>query len=68
MYTNGLSEEILGQLMKNKRHDLVITSKLYYPAKDKPSINDMGLSHKHMVRSLDGSLKRLQTDYIAYIG
>lgn len=66
MYANGRSEEILGNLIKGKRDELVITSKVYYPASENPHVNGQGLSRKHIMTSIDGSLRRLQTDYIDF--
>lgn len=66
MYANGRSEEILGKLMKGKRDELVITSKIYYPASEAPDINGQGLSRKHIMTGVEKSLRRLQTDYIDF--
>jgi len=64
MYSRGTSEEIVGQALKEwvPRHQAVITTKLYNPMSDDP--NDRGLSRKHIFEAVDGSLKRLRTDYI----
>jgi aryl-alcohol dehydrogenase-like predicted oxidoreductase len=63
MYSLGASEEVVGRLLKPlPRHKLVIASKLFNPMSDDP--NDRGLSRKHVLDSIDGSLKRLGTDYI----
>jgi aryl-alcohol dehydrogenase-like predicted oxidoreductase len=63
VYTRGVSEEITGRwLKKQKRDELIIATKVRFPMGDKP--NDVGLSRKHIMAGIEGSLKRLQTDYI----
>ncbi|CDP50004.1 aldo/keto reductase [Paradevosia shaoguanensis] len=64
MYSLGASEEIVGRavLARLPRHKAVIATKLYNPMSDDP--NDRGLSRKHIFEAVDGSLKRLGTDYI----
>ncbi|WP_127753852.1 aldo/keto reductase [Devosia sp. 1566] len=63
MYSLGASEEVLGRaLADHPRHKLVLASKLYNPMSQDP--NDRGLSRKHIFESVDGSLRRLGTDYI----
>lgn len=64
MYSVGASEMVLGQAVKDfaKRDDLVIATKVYNPMG--PGPNDKGLSRKHILKSCDDSLRRLQTDYI----
>ncbi len=65
MYSYGASEEILGRAMSNlgiPRDRLVIATKVFQPMSDDP--NDKGLSRKHILRSIDASLKRLGTDYV----
>lgn len=63
MYSRGESETVIGSLLKDlPRHKLVIASKLYNPMSDDP--NDRGLSRKHVFEAIDGSLKRLGTDYL----
>lgn len=66
MYSHGRSEEILGKLMKGQREELVITSKVFFPTSKTPNVNDRGLSRKHILTSIDASLKRLDTDYIDF--
>lgn len=66
LYSHGRSEEILGKLMKGRRDELVITSKVFFPATEHPSINDRGLSRKHIETAVNASLRRLQTDYIDF--
>jgi aryl-alcohol dehydrogenase (NADP+) len=64
MYSRGASEEVLGRALRDfaKRDDVVIATKAYYPMSD--GANDRGLSRKHLLASIDGSLRRLGTDYI----
>ena len=60
----GLTEEIIGRWITagNKRDDIVLTTKFYAPMGPNPW--DMGASRKHIMRALDASLTRLQTDYL----
>ena len=64
MYSLGKSEEITGKVLFDlvPRHKLVIATKLYNPMS--ADVNDRGLSRKHIFDAVDGSLKRLGTDYI----
>jgi len=62
-YGNGQSENYVGKWLKTKsRDDFVIASKVRFPTGSGP--NDSGLSRKHILASVEASLKRLQTDYI----
>lgn len=64
VYSLGVSEEILGQALKDfaKRDQVIVATKVYSPVGDGP--NDRGLSRKHIFDSIDASLRRLQTDYV----
>ncbi len=65
MYSEGLSEELTGQAVRNlglKRDDLVIATKVCGTMG--PGVNEKGLSRKHIMEQVDGSLRRLKTDYI----
>lgn len=62
VYTGGQSETILGRVMKDKREDLVIATKVFNA--QGPGPNDMGLSRKHIIQACEASLRRLGTDYI----
>ena len=65
VYSNGVSEEILGRALKDfgpSRDRLVIATKVHGPMGDDP--NPRGLSRKHLLHSIDASLKRLGTDYV----
>jgi aryl-alcohol dehydrogenase (NADP+) len=61
-YSNGRSEEITGELLKEHRGDVIIATKVYFPMGDKP--NQGGLSRLHIQKEIKNSLKRLQTDYV----
>jgi len=61
-YSNGRSEEILGEVIKERRNDLVIATKVRFPMSEKP--NDRGLSRRHIMQQMDGSLKRLGVDHV----
>jgi len=65
VYSLGESERILGRLLKFfsvKRDQVVIATKVYHPMSE--DVNDQGLSRKHILDSIDRSLKNLGTDYI----
>ena len=63
IYSKGESERLMGKILKDhNRHNLVISSKCYWNMSEDP--NDRGLSRKHIMQSIDGSLKRLGTDYL----
>jgi aryl-alcohol dehydrogenase-like predicted oxidoreductase len=62
VYSNGLSEEILGKAVAGKRQNLLISSKTTFRLGDGP--NDVGSSRYHIVRACEASLRRLGTDYI----
>lgn len=61
-YNKGKSEEILGRLAKDHRDNLVLTTKCFSPQSD--DINARGSSRRYVVRAVERSLKRLQTDRI----
>jgi len=62
VYSLGRSEEIVGELLKDVREDVVIASKVYSVMGQKP--NQSGLSRKHIMRQAKESLRRLATGYI----
>jgi aryl-alcohol dehydrogenase-like predicted oxidoreductase len=62
IYSNGVSEEITGRLIRDKRQSLVLATKVAGPMGGGP--NDLGLSRKHILDAVDASLRRLGTDYI----
>jgi len=64
-YTEGESEQILGQSLKNlniARQDVVIATKVY--SRVGPGRNDIGASRGHIMDGVEASLRRLQTDHI----
>ena len=61
-YSNGRSEEILGELLKDCRDDVVIGSKVRYQMGD--NLNDVGLSKEQINKQIEKSLERLQTKFI----
>ncbi|NGO50845.1 aldo/keto reductase [Allomesorhizobium camelthorni] len=62
VYSNGASEEVLGQAIKGRRADVLISTKTSLPMGDGP--NDSGSSRSRLIRSVDDALCRLGTDYI----
>jgi len=64
VYSKGSSEEFLGRALKDfaNRDEVVIATKVRQPMGTGP--NDYGLSRKHILTSIDASLKRLGTDYV----
>jgi aryl-alcohol dehydrogenase-like predicted oxidoreductase len=64
VYANGKAEEVLGQALKGERREsLEIFTKVYWPTGPRGH-NDVGLSRKHILESINASLRRLQTDYV----
>jgi aryl-alcohol dehydrogenase-like predicted oxidoreductase len=66
VYANGRAEEVLGAALKGERREsLEIFTKVYWPVGPNPlGKNDTGLSRKHILESINGSLRRLQMDYV----
>lgn len=63
-YANQAAEVVLGKALKGQRREgIEILTKVYWPVAAKGP-NDCGLSRKHIFESINGSLKRLQTDYV----
>jgi 1-deoxyxylulose-5-phosphate synthase len=65
MYSDGASEQVTGRLLARffpDREDYVLATKVFFPAG--PGPNGQGLSRKHIMASIDGSLGRLGTDYV----
>ena len=65
MYSLGVSEEVTGRLLAKLfpgRDDYVLGTKVFWPMGEGP--NDQGLSRKHILASIDGSLRRLGTDFV----
>ena len=61
-YNKGLTEEIVGRWIGPHRHEIILTSKVFFPCGG--GMNDQGVSRRNLVFSVEKSLKRLQTDYI----
>ena len=66
VYANGRAEEVLGTALKGERREsLEVFTKVYWPVGPEPlGKNDMGLSRKHILEGIDGSLRRLGMDYV----
>lgn len=62
IYSNGLSEEILGKAIAGRRDNVIISTKATFPMGQGP--NDLGSSRYHLIRACEASLRRLGTDYI----
>ncbi|HEY0162537.1 MAG TPA: aldo/keto reductase, partial [Edaphobacter sp.] len=65
VYSEGESEKILGQSLKNLnlgRHEVVIATKVF--GRTGPGRNDVGASRGHIMDAVEASLRRLQTDHI----
>jgi aryl-alcohol dehydrogenase-like predicted oxidoreductase len=62
VYSQGLSEKILGEAIKGKRNRVLISTKTTFPMGDGP--NDFGSSRQHLIEATDASLKRLGVDHI----
>ncbi|OFE16435.1 aldo/keto reductase [Humibacillus sp. DSM 29435] len=64
VYANGKAETVLGDALKGERREsLEIFTKVYWPT-GPGGKNDTGLSRKHIMEGINGSLQRLQTDYV----
>jgi aryl-alcohol dehydrogenase-like predicted oxidoreductase len=62
VYSAGLAEETLGQAIKGRRDRVLISTKGTF--RSGPGPNDIGSSRHHLIQAVDGSLRRLGTDYI----
>ena len=63
VYASGESERMMGKVLKDfPRQRVVLSSKAFWPFSD--DINDRGLSRKHLMESVEKSLKRIGTDYL----
>jgi aryl-alcohol dehydrogenase-like predicted oxidoreductase len=61
-YSQGVSEEIVGKALKGRRDDVVLATKVNGPMGDEP--NQQGNSRRWLIREVEASLRRLQTDHI----
>ena len=66
VYANGRAETVLGEALRGQRREgLEIFTKVYWPVGPDPrSRNDCGLSRKHILEGIDGSLRRLGIDHV----
>jgi aryl-alcohol dehydrogenase-like predicted oxidoreductase len=62
VYSDGVSEEVLGEALKGRRDKVLISTKATFRFSGEP--NDVGSSRFHLLKSCDMALKRLQTDHI----
>src|SRR3954452_15345541 len=62
VYSRGESEEIVGKALKGRRDNVVLATKVHGTMGDDP--NEFGNSRRWIIREVENSLKRLQTDYI----
>ena len=65
VYARGEAEKVVGRMLGDfTRENLILSSKVYWPMSDDP--NDKGLSRKHIVQSVERSLRNLGTDYLDF--
>src|SRR5688572_1733324 len=68
VYSEGRSEELVGEWVKGKRQKVLVATKCRFPigfgVSEKPGPHDMGLSRKHILEACEASLRRLKTDVI----
>jgi aryl-alcohol dehydrogenase-like predicted oxidoreductase len=62
VYSNGLSEEIVGQIIRGRRDRVLLATKARFPMGDGP--NDEGLSRHHLIAACEASLQRMGVDHI----
>lgn len=62
VYSDGASEQVLGEAIKGRRDKIILSTKLALPVGDGP--NDFGTSRHRLITATDAALKRLGTDYI----
>src|SRR4051794_37155123 len=62
VYSAGLPEEIIGEILEGRRGDVLLATKARFPMGDGP--NDAGLSRHHLIQACEASLRRLRTDHI----
>lgn len=62
VYSQGASEEVLGEAIKGRRNKVIVATKATYSMGENP--NDKGSSRFHLIKAAEDSLKRLGTDYI----
>ncbi|WFU02014.1 aldo/keto reductase [Rhizobium sp. CB3171] len=62
VYSGGVAEQVLGEAIKGRRDKVLISTKATFRSGDGP--NDVGSSRFHLIKAVEASLKRLQTDHI----
>lgn len=62
VYSGGVSEEIVGEVLAGRRDDVLVATKVRMPMG--PGPNDAGLSRQHIIAGCEASLRRLRTDHI----
>jgi aryl-alcohol dehydrogenase-like predicted oxidoreductase len=62
VYSNGISEQLLGKALGTRRKDVILATKVR--GRTGPGVNEVGLSRGHIMDSVHASLRRLGTDYI----
>src|SRR5271169_3233333 len=62
MYNAGVAESLLGNALKGRRDQIILASKVFFKMGDAP--DQQGLSRKAILRAMDESLQRLQTDHL----
>lgn len=62
IYSKGMSEEILGEVIVGRRDRMLLSTKATFRMSDEP--NDVGSSRFHLIKSCEASLRRLKTDYV----
>ncbi|MGA2636738.1 aldo/keto reductase [Methylocella sp.] len=62
IYSDGAAEQILGEAIKGRRNEVLISTKATFRSGAGP--NDVGSSRFHLINAVEGALKRLQTDHI----
>lgn len=62
IYSAGAAEEVLGEAIKGRRNEVLISTKATFRSGEGP--NDVGSSRFHLIEAVEGALRRLQTDHI----
>ncbi len=62
VYSSGRSEEITGELLKGRRDDVVVATKVFFPMSEAQNMS--GLSRRHIMQQIHASLKRLGMDHV----
>src|SRR5262245_42810700 len=62
VYSNGLSEEILGQAIAGRRDKMLLSTKATFRMGE--GVNELGSSRHHLLHTCEASLRRLNTDYL----